>query len=546
MRVSTENSAVARLRNEDGFTMLVTLGVLLVSGLLLTAAFTASSGDIQLSHHSTNHSQAYYAAAAGIQAFENELQKEPNYWETCPELKKTLGSSGSPESYIVKPLPAENPTSGKFTRCETSKPFQSMIEKAGSAAADTFRIEATGEAGNSGPTQASAQKIIATFKVDGFLNYVYFTHYEDEDPELYSAPSGCAEKYYSERPSTCSTIIFTSGDSVNGPMHTDDAAAICGEVSFGRSGRTVDDVVEINGKPYAYNCSGGSYKPKFNTANGESTIGAELLPPESDSSLTQYVLPADEFTGVTHIALEGETIKITNKSVNKGAPESIAWPENGLIYVKNNKGCGFNFGEHYANETLDTSTEESEEATCGTVYVSGRYAKPLTIAAEEDVIIDGEILPSAILKAGETPPANDVATLGLIANDYVRIYHPLEEVEKCSSQGFGKSAKQVCTTTTVNGKGSLTNPWIYAAILATKSSFLVDNYKSGTELGHLNVYGAIAQNYRGIVGQSGSGGTGYLKEYKYDERLAVDEPPYFLQPLNAEWRVIRETSGSSG
>jgi hypothetical protein len=43
-----------------------------------------------------------------------------------------------------------------------------------------------------------------------------------------------------------------------------------------------------------------------------------------------------------------------------------------------------------------------------------------------------------------------------------------------------------------------------------------------------------------------SGGTGYLKDYKYDERLAVDEPPYFLSPLNAGWKVARETSPSGG
>ena len=58
---------------------------------------------------------------------------------------------------------------------------------------------------------------------------------------------------------------------------------------------------------------------------------------------------------------------------------------------------------------------------------------------------------------------------------------------------------------------------------------MVDNYNCGvTQLGHLKVDGAIAQNYRGIVGTVGK--TGYIKDYKYDSRLAVDEPPYFLSP----------------
>jgi hypothetical protein len=78
---------------------------------------------------------------------------------------------------------------------------------------------------------------------------------------------------------------------------------------------------------------------------------------------------------------------------------------------------------------------------------------------------------------------------------------------------------------------------------------VVDNFNCGPKaLGDLNLYGALAQNYRGIVGTGSSAGivTGYDKDYKYDERLAVDEPPYFLSPLNAGWKVARETSPSGG
>jgi hypothetical protein len=63
-------------------------------------------------------------------------------------------------------------------------------------------------------------------------------------------------------------------------------------------------------------------------------------------------------------------------------------------------------------------------------------------------------------------------------------------------------------------------------------------------LGHLNIFGAIAQNFRGIVGTTG--GTGYLKNYNYDERLASDEPPYFLAPLKAGWKIARETAPTGG
>ena len=111
-----------------------------------------------------------------------------------------------------------------------------------------------------------------------------------------------------------------------------------------------------------------------------------------------------------------------------------------------------------------------------------------------------------------------------MASRFVRIYHP------CSGGG--------------NESGSLSNPWIYAALLSTSHSFLVDNYNCGSQLGKLSVYGAIAQKFRGPVGTVGA--SGYLKNYNYDERLATDEPPYFLAPLDAGWIISRETAPSAG
>lgn len=513
------------LADERGITMIVTLGVLLVSSLLLVAAFTAAQGDVNISHQDTTEKQAYYAALAGVQQYEYQMQANPDYWESCDAPTETVAQEPA-ERYEVKPLMASTAPAG-VTECMTSRPFESMIESTG-AAANTFRIESTGYAGT------SKRSVVATFQVTGFLNYVYFTRYETEDPGLYNASKECAEKYYNERPKNyrgeplCSSIQFTSGDEVNGPMHTDDAADVCGEASFGRYRHNPSDVVEINRGTYSLGyCSG---KPKYYTATGTYSKGNELIPPQSDSSLSRYVEPENEFTGVTHIVLNGTTneIEVTTATAKKLIP----WPANGLIYVRANpeEACKY----AYKPTNSDNSTEQKAETGCGNVYVSGTYSKSLTVGAEGDVIINGNIYPTSVAGKLGSAPTGTVA-LGLIANDYVRIYHPIEY--KCTKYGCGYS----------NGSGSLSNPWIYAAILSTKNSFVVDNYGSGSELGNLNVYGAIAQNYRGIVGTSGGYSyTGYLKDYVYDERLAVDEPPYFLSPLNSGWRVVRETAPNAG
>jgi hypothetical protein len=81
-------------------------------------------------------------------------------------------------------------------------------------------------------------------------------------------------------------------------------------------------------------------------------------------------------------------------------------------------------------------------------------------------------------------------------------------------------------------------------MLATQHSLIVDNSGCGAGLGNLNIYGAIGQNYRGVVGRSG--GAGYVKNYEYDDRLATSEPPYFLTPLKAGWKIVRQTAQSPG
>ena len=86
---------------------------------------------------------------------------------------------------------------------------------------------------------------------------------------------------------------------------------------------------------------------------------------------------------------------------------------------------------------------------------------------------------------------------------------------------------------------------IDGAILTLKHSFFVDNYDcGGGRLGTLTVHGAIAQFYRGIVGQMGT--SGYLKNYNYDDRLGLILPPYLFDLQNTQWGVYRETPAVPG
>jgi Tfp pilus assembly protein PilX len=527
------------LRSEEGFTMLVVLGVMLVTSALLIASFAGANQDVTLTHRDTIEKQAYYAAVAGVQEYEYKLEDNPDYWQSCEEPSGSVSSSNPSEStqhFEVKVLTASTAPSS-ITKCTASNPFESAIQSKG-ALANTFRIESTGCAGAAGLTSCTGQsratvavhKIIATFQVTGFLNYIYFTQFEDQDPETYGADAtekeACSH-YRSEREKLekadgvkCEDITFAGEDAVNGPMHTDDAAQACGGVTFGRAGHEPPDTVEIN-KGVVVNNSCGSGEPVYNTATKKYEVGTELTAPESDASLATYVESANEFEGRTELDLKGTSIEVTTwetviengKEVAKKVEKPLEWPKNGLIFVRS-KGCGY---KTFNQEATDTTKTYEEELDCGSVYVHGTYSKSLTIGAETDLIINGNIVPTGT-GLGSAPPGT--ITMGLIASRFVRIYHP-------------------CTFN-VNGSESLKEPWIYAAILSTAHSFVVDNYTCGANLGHLNVYGAIAQKFRGVVGILGGGG--YLKDYIYDERLATEEPPYYLSPLKAGWKIVRETS----
>jgi len=507
------------IRGEDGFTMIIALGVMLVTSLLMIVAFTAANGDITLSARDLTAKQAYFAALAGVQEYEFKLQNNPNYWQTCEEPKSTVPEEAN-ERYEVKLLVANSQKT--YSSCSTSSPFTSMIESTGTLA-NTFRIESIGYSGK------DKRRLVSTFKVNGFLNYVYFTNFEQGDPNIFGTEKECEGLYYSawvKKGLNCEEIQFTSGDVVSGPMHTNDSADVGGSATFGRKEHNPLDAVEMNGGTHgsAQGCKSSAKYYSATAAAGEcyTTKAEKLEPPESDTSLGVYVQEGGlEFEGQTKLVLNGPASTITatyyTEEGEKEVKETVPWPSNGLVYVQANGSClGVNV------KSTDTSTYEKETRGCGNVYVSGTYSKSLTVAGENDVIINGSVYPSYMEgKLGEAPTGT--ATLGLIATNYVRVYH------QCNG---GK-----------NGT-SLFNPYIYAAILSTSHSFVVDNFDCGAELGKLHEYGAIAQNYRGAVGTSAD--TGYIKDYKYDERLAASQPPYFLAPLKAGWKIIRQTAPTAG
>jgi hypothetical protein len=553
-----------RFAAEDGFTMIVVLGVMTAAMAVGVAAFAASGGDIQLSRNDQDQKRAYAAAEAGVQDYFFHLTQDNSYWTKCasptpahPALNqlganplKTRAVPGSSATYAIELIPANGKPS-----CDLNDPEGSMIIASGPQSG-TFSIRSTGFSNN------VKRKIVATFRRRSFLDYLYFTDMETSDPAWYVlkangnptrsgtlknnvftpsanpdlvswASTNCTRYWRNGRGSqsypvspdnawqqqvsgtwgstsqtaqTCSEIQFVGGDAIRGPLHTNDDILVCGAPTFGR---TSADNIEVSGTGWRQNsgCSGspnmvGTWKPN----------SPVLTPPPSDTALKQVVDPNDLFKGATTIVLNNASMTVTNAKLSP-TTQTLPFPANGVVYVDNDPVAGC------AVTAYQPLNPYGDPVGCGNATVSGTYSSDLTVASAKDVIVK-----SSVLRSGDH-------MLGLIANNFVRIYHPVSPDPNAPTDH----------TKCVNAAGTPTNVEVDAAILALQHSFTVDSYFCGSPLGTLTVNGTIAQKFRGPVG-TGSGSsvsTGYLKNYQYDDRLRLREPPHFIDPVQASWRIQR-------
>jgi Tfp pilus assembly protein PilX len=525
-------------RNEDGYTMIAVVGSIALVTTLVGGALAATNQDLNLVRRDLNDKKALAAAQAGIADYSYHLNNDTGYWTRCTNVPTPHAVNQQGSTANRRPVPGANdgsayaiellPATGR-TSCSTSDPVGSMLETTGQGTG-TFRIRSTGFAGN------ARQSIVAQYKQASFLDYIYFTQLETSDPVVYGFPNPSAaltgaysqcEKFRREgRDSApipnsggqfCTRIVFISGDDIDGPLHTNDDLLICGNPSFGRGPA---DVIEVSAPPVGWSnggCGNGA-NPQF---QGPFTTNAPVLtPPPTNTELRTIAGPSATYTGQTVISLSGNSMTITNGGATNGP---IPVPSSGVVYVQNGAGCTSSYSPFTATYPATSG--------CGNAVVQGTggYSSHLTIAAENDVIINDDIV-----RSGN-------GLLGLVANNFVRVKHPV-----CPSNNLGCSNGTITSQTDagdcnggVNGTGSNSNLVIDAAILAIDHSFIVDHYDCGSSLGELEVNGAIAQKFRGPVGTTG--GTGYLKDYNYDDRLRYLEPPHFFDPVEAAWKVQRET-----
>lgn len=505
--------------------MVAVILVLLATSMLAGATFAIVGTDIPFARAAQDRKQAYAAAEAGVEYYLYQLARDNDYWTHCDDVPDPGDGQPSPVN-LQKPSPAARtwrtvsgttesrysiellPANGA-TDCSTATPEDSMLDKS----SGTFRIRSTGE------SRGVRRSIIATLRRTSFLDYLYFTDFEASDPLSFPsaadqtrAATNCVKyRIPREADSWCKTntsITFQDWDAIHGPLHTNDDLLTCGEPEFGRAGKL--DRIEIVGPAtdgYRSDCGG---PPKF---NGPVRHPATYLPvPTSNDRLRKVAASDYVFQGRTDIRFNAATTMSVTTYPNgvKTTNPTMPLPANGVIYVATpaNSTCTLD-----APRQIDYPAIDASNWSCPVLTVSGTYPKSMTLGSQGDILIDGDL------------KAQGDVVLGLIGERFVRVKHPVTNT--CGS----------------NDTGTMNSVTIEAAILALKDSFIVDNYPCGAALSDLTVTGAIAQKFRGPVGTFNSTtklrNHGYAKAYEYDDRLRYRSPPYFLDPVVAAWRVVR-------
>jgi type II secretory pathway pseudopilin PulG len=542
-------------RGEGGFAMVTVMLAMLMLTILAVSVTAFAVGSQNLSRRDQNWNAALAAAEAGFDDFVFRLNQSSTYYQSIPTYPSATTWTAVPG--------AASPASFRYSIRDPNE----------LATKGTLTLVSSGKVGNASRT------VEAKVRRRSFIDYLYFTDFETMDASLYPNPSSsitqsqaqsgvCSHHYYDGRDTNCIEITFASFDVINGPLHSNDAYRICPGAQF--NGSTSTSWQGSGGVYYRAVTGCGSGSPVF--ANpGDPRYADPLTMPPSNTAILNETRPYDGvggggclYTGPTSITFNSTgTITVDspfskntsntcpvntwNGTGTKPAAATGNLPSNGVIYVQDvpasstdvNYTSGCPYSVRYQNSSSNplrvhplgypqASDITPYNCRSGDVFVSGTMKGQATIAATNNIDVVGNLMYVGDTNGLGEPNGSDL--LGLVANNFVEVYHPVN-----SSGTNLPTAFTSCSSPTAGPSCAI----IDAAILSVQHSMRVQNYNRGAALGTLTINGAFAQRFRGIVGTFSNGtlNSGYAKGYSYDQRLKYLSPPKFLDPVASSFQI---------
>ncbi len=573
--------------DDEGIALITVMGAMavLTSFALGALAFALQTGPV--SRKAQDSVTALAAAQAGIDDYISRLNVNPTYYS----VNATGVDTTNPAFSGGSPVPGSAAASFRYrlltTPSDTARNGFIRLQSSGSSRGVTKTL-----------TGKLAQK--------GFLNYIYYTDVEALDPifwrtdqvgatvngsggyssgspaqtHVYYAAQAkvaeiCTNHYYQGRSAptytgsstapyvdynqstgtsvnatagatvrfSCSEIQFTGGDTIQGPLHSNDALQVNGAANF--TDRQTETSWADTATP-APTAAKRWWGTATTLAGYPPVYALPLSMPATNTQLIGYASTSEgcAYKGETKITFAGTSMKVLSPqttsapsrcldTANRNLEQTVDIPS--VVYVDDSTsscsstGVGYPVaGEDATSPTIAGRDRKTTSYNCqyGNAFVSGTLNDQVTVATKRDIVVVGDI------RYQNGTLGSDV--LGLIPNGSVWVYNPVNS-SNVNLLSAGSSVHR-----------------IDAAILSVQHSFLVQNWNLGTPRSpssatgdKLTVNGAIAQRARGPVGTGSATAvsTGYLKNYVYDARLRYLPPPYFLAPESSPYSVVQLSQG---
>jgi Tfp pilus assembly protein PilX len=580
MRRIGRSLGMSRNDGDRGMAMAIAIVFGMVIVFMVTTVLSVSTSGLRRAAADQDWDAALSAAYAGVQDYQARLANDTSYQRfgnptapfsrTSPELTLPTGRQenkafGVGTSGTWASVPGSDDRAAYRYEVDTSKYLTQ----------GSIRLRSTGKVGS------AVRSVVASVRQQGFIDFLYFTDYEIQDPQISGNPASCAVHAWEGRPSGCSEIAFDGGDTIAGPAHSNDTMRIC-RATFSSSVSTSNPTTGLRYTPknsLGNSCTGQDFpdpttQPSFSSSIGMPATNTQQKR-ETRSDLPDVARPGCLYTGPTNIVfnpdgtmtVQSPATKFTqtknddssggNNTDQCGQPGTssgklgspggavVPVPANNIIYVQNvpaaasdvnstserdlGTTCTNNrVGYPLAGEVVPTvGSACAYGSRTGDVFVKGTVKGQVTVAAENFAYVTGD------LKYSDS--SSDV--MGLTASNAVFVWNPVKTSRvqsTCGSGFFSYTCSSDVTTSMLTDSGRE----IDAAVISVAHTFQVQNYDKGGSRGTLTVKGAIAQKFRGIVR---SGDNGYVKDYRYDPRLKYIAPPKFLNPVTTTYGITTTT-----
>jgi hypothetical protein len=326
---------------------------------------------VKSGNRNSDWSAALAAAQAGVDDFLAKLNADEGYWKRTPkyaEENPTATSSVDCTNTAMRvPMTGATVACGwgagtaigwKSVASSTTASFHYDAVTTTTLANGVVKLTSTGRVG------AVTRTVSTQLRRGGFGEFLYISDYETADPANAAVPraggrspewaqANCARYWYgaTTRHSDCGDIVFWDGDTLNGPLHTNDAMALSGSPTF--NGTTTTAFPRCLTKTRNSDCYRNSATPTF--AKGIAHRANVTLPTtvanlKNQTDPAKVANPGCLYTGPTRIVFkDNATMQVWSpytKTVNShcgvlsnlrnaaGTGATVTVPTNNMIYVQ--------------------------------------------------------------------------------------------------------------------------------------------------------------------------------------------------------------------